>query len=158
MNAVMYGAGNIGRGFIAPLFAKAGYRVTFIDVAEKIVNSLREKGSYPVRLLSNDGAEETQVEGVSAVNGANGEEVADCIARADIMATAVGVRVLPLIAPLIAGGLKKRFRLNAGPLNMIVCENLLDADKYLAELIRKNLDPDEIKQLEEKSGFVEASI
>ena len=158
MNAVMYGAGNIGRGFIGPLFAKAGYRVTFIDVAEKIVNALNERHSYPVRLLSNDGFGEITVEGVGAINGANRQEVIDCIAAADIMATAVGVRILSLVAPLIAGGLKKRFRENAAPLNIIVCENLIDADKYLADLIRKDLDAAEAALLRERTGFVEASI
>jgi len=158
MKAVMYGAGNIGRGFIAPIFSSGGYKVTFIDVAEKIVESLKEQGAYPVRLLSNDGFEEVWVEGVSAVNGANEQEVTDSIASADIMATAVGVRVLPLIAPMIAGGLKKRFQLNNSPLNIIVCENLIDADKYLAELIGKNLDGHENSLLKERVGFVEASI
>ena len=40
MNAVMYGAGNIGRGFIGMLLSQAGYRVTFIDIAEPVVKAL----------------------------------------------------------------------------------------------------------------------
>jgi mannitol-1-phosphate 5-dehydrogenase len=74
------------------------------------------------------------------------------------MATAVGVRVLPFITPLIASGLQKRFLLNASPLNIIVCENLIDADKYLEGLIRKNFDAGEAERLKEKVGFVKASI
>ncbi|MDR0497549.1 MAG: mannitol-1-phosphate 5-dehydrogenase [Treponema sp.] len=158
MKAVMYGAGNIGRGFIAPLFSRSGYRVTFIDVNAKIVNSLNEKSTYPVRLLSNEGTEEIWIEGVSAVDGANEQEVINCIAEADITATAVGTRLLPSIAPLIAGGLRKRFLSNKSPLNIIVCENLIDAGNYIAELISKNLDDAEIIQMKEKVGFVEASI
>ena len=158
MNAVMYGAGNIGRGFIGPLFAKAGYRVTFIDVAEKIIDGLNDNGFYPVRLLSNEVIEEIWITGVNAVNGTHEQKVIDRIAEADILATAVGVKVLPAIAPLIAGGLKKRFRLGAAPLNIIICENLIDADKFLAEQVSKNLDAGEIKQMEEQVGFVEASI
>jgi mannitol-1-phosphate 5-dehydrogenase len=158
MNAVIYGAGNIGRGFIGLLFAHAGYNVTFIDMAETIVNALNEKGAYPVRLLSNDETEDIWVKGVSAIHGANEQGVIDCIAGADIMATAVGVRILPLITPLIASALKKRFQLKSAPLNIIVCENLIDADKYLAELISKNLNPAEIKLFKENIGLVEASI
>ena len=158
MNAVVYGAGNIGRGFIAPLFVKAGYNVTFIDAAESIVQALYEKGSYPVRLLSNEEDEEILIEGISAVHVGNEQAITDCIAKADIMATAVGVRALPLVAPLIACGFKKRFVLNSAPLNIIICENLIDGDKYLAGLISENLEPVEIKQMKENIGFVEASI
>ena len=46
MKAVMYGGGNIGRGFIGALFSASGYRVTFVDVAKPVVESLNEKGSY----------------------------------------------------------------------------------------------------------------
>ena len=49
--AVMYGAGNIGRGFIGMLLAQSGYRVTMIDVAKPVVDALNERASYPVRIL-----------------------------------------------------------------------------------------------------------
>lgn len=38
--AVMYGAGNIGRGFIGQLFSESGYEVVFIDVNTEIVDKL----------------------------------------------------------------------------------------------------------------------
>ena len=41
MNAVMYGGGNIGRGFIGALLSQSGYRVTFIDVAAPVVEHLQ---------------------------------------------------------------------------------------------------------------------
>ena len=34
--AVMYGGGNIGRGFIGATLSQSGYKVTFIDVAEPV--------------------------------------------------------------------------------------------------------------------------
>ena len=42
MKAVMYGGGNIGRGFIGALLSQSGYEVTFIDVAEPVVKALQE--------------------------------------------------------------------------------------------------------------------
>ena len=42
MKAVMYGGGNIGRGFIGALLSQSGYEVTFIDVAEPVVKELQE--------------------------------------------------------------------------------------------------------------------
>ena len=55
MKAVMYGAGNIGRGFIGALLSQAGYRVSFVDVADPVVQELRTREKYPVRYVSNEG-------------------------------------------------------------------------------------------------------
>lgn len=58
MKAVMYGGGNIGRGFIGALLSQSGYEVTFIDVAEPMVKALQEKHTYPVRYVSTEGYED----------------------------------------------------------------------------------------------------
>jgi mannitol-1-phosphate 5-dehydrogenase len=47
--AVMYGAGNIGRGFIGQLFSESGYHVVFIDIADSVVDRLNKDGCYPVK-------------------------------------------------------------------------------------------------------------
>ena len=174
----MYGAGNIGRGFIGQVFSRSGYELQFIDVAEKVVEALNREGRYPVRILSDDSSTDTWIEGVSAIDGRNEEAASDAIADTDIMATAVGVRVLPFIAPVIAGGLKKRFAManshascransHAGcrdgrgavkALNIIICENLIDANKALEGLIKKYLSAEEQKIFDESVGLVEASI
>ena len=159
MKAVMYGAGNIGRGFIGQVFAQSGYELTFIDVAEPVVAALNRDGRYPVRLLSESGCRDVWIEGVKAVNGNNAEDAARAIAEADIMATAVGVRVLPFIAPVIAAGLEKRF--SGGkcrPLNIIICENLIDADAVLGRLVKENLGGKALELFDENVGLVKASI
>jgi mannitol-1-phosphate 5-dehydrogenase len=154
----MYGAGNIGRGFIGQLFAASGYEVTFIDVAEPVINAINRDGKYPVRLLSSSGHEDIWVDGVKAVNGKDVQKAARAIAEADIMATAVGVRVLPFIAPVLAEGIRNRFAQTKAPLNIIICENLIDANKLLEKLIKEKLSADEIKLFDERVGLVEASI
>jgi mannitol-1-phosphate 5-dehydrogenase len=158
MKAVMYGAGNIGRGFIGALFARSGYAVSFIDVAVETVAALRREGRYPVRLLSEDGHTDTWIEGVTAIDGGDIEQAAGCIAEADIMATAVGVRALPLIAPVIAAGLRKRFACSEAPLNIIICENLIDAHLLLARYIKERLNRDEQAVFDKRVGLVEAAI
>ena len=45
MKAVMYGAGNIGRGFIAKRFFLTGYETVFIDVNESLVEGLKKEKS-----------------------------------------------------------------------------------------------------------------
>ncbi len=159
MKAVMYGAGNIGRGFIGQLLSESGYSVSFIDVNKDILAALNERGQYVVEVLSNDSNEEITVKNVSGVDGMDPEAVADAIANCDIMATAVGVNILPRIVGNIANGLKKRWANgNKTPLNIIICENLIDADKFLAESIKNLLDDAEKKLFDECIGMVEASI
>ena len=88
MNAVMYGGGNIGRGFIGALLSQSGYRVTFIDVAAPVVEHLQKNECYPIRYVFSGGHEDVLVENVTAVNGNDMEAASDAIANCDIMATA----------------------------------------------------------------------
>ena len=123
MKAVMYGAGNIGRGFIGQLFSQSGYSVSFVDVNKEVIDALNKRGEYIVEVLSNDSNEEVTVKNVSAVDGTDANEVAEAIAECDIMATAVGVNVLSRITGNLAKGLKKRWENgNFTPFNIIICE------------------------------------
>ncbi len=157
--AVMYGAGNIGRGFIGLLFARSGYEVVFVDIDKMVLDCLNSERQYPVRVVSREGTKEVVVENVRGVDGRDPGAVAREIAQADIMATAVGVKVLPHIAQPIAEGLRERWKTgNTKPLNIIICENKLDANLYLAQLIEKELDEEEMELFRQRTGLVEASI
>jgi len=159
MKAVMYGAGNIGRGFIGQLLSLSGYKVGFVDVNEKVVNQLNEMGQYPVNILLGDDNREEIVKNVYGIDGRDADKVAAEIADADIMATAVGVNVLKFIAAPIAKGLKARWEKgNNKPFNIIICENLIGADAFLKGLIKNELSEEEGRKLDELIGFVEASI
>ena len=158
MKAVMYGGGNIGRGFIGQLLSQSGYEVTFVDVVDAVVNTLNQEHKYPVRILSNEGHKDVDVVNVSAVNGNNMEAVAEAIANADIMATAVGARILKFIVPNIVAGLRKRWAMRKAPLNIIICENLMDANKVLEGMLKEQLTEEEKAIFDENVGLVEASI
>ena len=135
----MYGAGNIGRGFIGKVFSESGYDVCFVDVYKPVVDRLNIDKQYPVKIVSNEKQEEIIVKNVRAVNGIDIDAVALEILDADIMATAVGVNVLGRIVKPICEGLKKRHEHKKNPLNVIICENLIDADKYLRGLIEAEM-------------------
>ncbi len=158
MNAIMYGGGNIGRGFIGALFSQSGYRVTFIDVAEPVVKHLQEKGCYPIRYVCSGGYEDVLVENVTAVNGNDTEAASDAIANCDIMATAVGARILKFIIPNIVAGLRKRWAMGERPLNIIICENLMDANLVIEGMIKAQLTEAEKVIFDRTVGLVEASI
>ena len=157
-HAVMYGAGNIGRGFIGMLLSQSGFKVTFIDVLKPVVDALNQRGSYPVRILETDKFEDVLVECVDAIDGTDETAVAEAIANTDVMATAVGANILPRIARNIALGLKLRFARGGKPLNILICENLLDANIALMGWMSEHLDETERAWMNANVGFVEASI
>lgn len=154
---IMYGAGNIGRGFIGALFSENGYSVGFVDINKEVIAKLNSDNSYPVDVVTSENVEEHIIKNVYGIDGTDLELVSNEIASADIMATAIGVNVLKFIAKPIALGLKKRFLANAKPFNIIICENLIGADSYLKGLIKEQI-PEFEKEIDEKVGFVEASI
>ena len=156
---VQYGAGNIGRGFIGQIFSQAGYLVKFIDVNMDLVNALNNENRYPVNIVSKNGSDEIWVENVCGINGMDIDAVAKAVAECDLMATAVGVNILPRIVPALVAGFRKRIETgNQNPLNIIICENLIDADKLLRKLITEQLTYAEKVVFDEKVGLVEASI
>ena len=155
--AIMYGGGNIGRGFIGKVFSDSGYEVCFLDIMQPLIDEMNRRHGYTVRIVSNAETVEAPVKNVRAVNSSTPQALEE-IATCDIMATAVGVNVLPKIAPVIAEGVKKRMRESGKPLDIILCENQLEADVLMRGWINERLNDEEKAWAEKNLGLVEASI
>ncbi len=140
--AIVYGGGNIGRGFLGQLLYQSGFETVFVDVNQAMIDKLNADKCYPIKIVSNEKQEEIIIKNVRAVHPDN---AVDEIATADIIFTSAGVRVLPYIAPVLAAGIEKREK----GVDIIICENLMNADKYLKGLM--DLNRDDI-------GYVEASV
>jgi len=153
MNAVIFGAGNIGRGFIGALFSQAGYNVTFIDVSKPIIERMNADRSYPLHIVGNE-EKIIKIENVCAVDGNDREKAVEAIVSADIAATCVGAKAIKFIMPNFVAGVKARFALGKAPLNLLICENLMDADKYIHSLLEAELTPEELETV----GLVETSV
>ena len=158
MKAVIFGAGNIGRGFLGQLFHQSGYSITFVDVVEEVIERINRDRSFPIRIVS-DSEEIYTVDSVDAIRATDTSAVASAIASADIMGTAVGVNILPRIAPAIATGLKERFDSGIlSELNIIICENIIESGKHLKALVLEKLAGEYHAQVDQKIGFVAAVV
>ena len=155
--AVMYGAGKIGRGFIGKLFVDSGLDVCFLEIKRDLVDEINARGKYPVRFVTNESSEDHIVGPVRALYSLTDEAVEE-IAQCDIMATAVGVNSLPDIAPIIAKGAVMRMERAGSPLNIIICENQLGAEKLMRGWIYACLTDAQRAWADKNLGLVEASI
>ncbi|NMD72536.1 mannitol-1-phosphate 5-dehydrogenase [Bacillus sp. DNRA2] len=158
MLAVHFGAGNIGRGFIGNLLYHSGYETCFVDVNSEIVNLLNEKREYRV-VLADPSQQEVTVKNVRAINSAaHPEQVVEAIANADLVTTAIGPNILPLIAGLVAEGLRKRLEHNDRPLNVIACENMIGGSSLLKEKVYEKLTEAEKVLFDERFGFPDSAV
>ncbi len=133
--AVHFGAGNIGRGFVAQFLHESGYEVVFADVSDDLIGALQSQPSYLVHEIG-DGARDHTVDGYRAINSRTHEDdVVAAIAQAAVVTTAVGARILAFVAPAIARGLAARAA-DARPLTVIACENAIGGTDLLADHIR----------------------
>ncbi|KAF7308224.1 Mannitol dehydrogenase domain-containing protein [Mycena chlorophos] len=162
-----FGAGNIGRGFIAPLLLKSGYHVVFADVDEELIETINRDKAYDVHILDSTKEEGDDaapaVEEVNRVKGvlATTDDVIRELAhpKLKLVTTAVGLPVLEKIAPTLAKGLKARKNAGAGTINIIACENAIGATVTLEEHIHKHLDgEDEKAYVSDKVGFANCSV
>ncbi len=156
-NAIQFGAGNIGRGFIGMLLSQAGYRVIFADVNETIIDRLAKDQGYTVHVMDTE-VEDVPISNVTGILS-NGGEIVEEIAKADILTTAVGLRVLGFIAPAIAKGIQKRCAAGSEqPLNIIACENAIRATSQLKEHVYGALSEEEKAYCERFVGFADCSV
>lgn len=155
--AIQFGAGNIGRGFIGGLLSKAGYHVVFADVNQKIIDKINEDKKYTI-FVKDVESSEIVITDISGVNSTK-PELIDEVKEAEIITTAVGVRILPIIAPSIAEGIKARKENGSEEyLNIIACENAVKASSQLKEAVYGNLNDEEKAYADKYVGFPDCSV
>lgn len=157
MKAVLFGAGNIGRGFIGLTLAQAGFDLVFVDINDRVVDALRERQAYDVELAGKE-RHTVRVQRATAVNGRDLEAVANAVASSDLVATAIGVTTLPYIAETLAEGIRRRFARSDEPLTVVACENAIGASATLKRFVEAHLSGDEKRRLETQIFFPNAAV
>ncbi len=157
--AVIFGAGNIGRGFIAQLFTESGYEVTFVDVDTLLIDTFNQQQQYTIRLVTNTSSQDTTIAPVKGVLAQNQATVVQSMIQAHLGATAVGARALEQVASTVAAGVMRRADIdNRSPLNLIICENLKNAAHIFAQMVKVSLPPAYHAYLAQYIGFVDTVI
>lgn len=155
--AIQFGAGNIGRGFIGAVLSGAGYRVVFADVVEELLNTINTRGEYVVHVTDTE-SRDILIRNITAVNSASDAAV-KAVVKAEIITTAVGLRILKFVAPTIAKGLAARKEAGVeSPLNIVACENGLRATSQLKELVFNQIDPSLKEWAEAHVGWPDAAV
>lgn len=159
--ALIFGAGKIGRGFIAHLLNAANFSVSYVDASEFVVNRLQTQG-YRVHVL---GAPEKDItlNATAAFLTSDADRVAQAVAEHDLLFTAAGGANLPAIGKLIAQGLDLRLSqrgegANAGDCNIIICENYKKPANILRDAITAHASPATVAWMKNHLGIAETQV
>ena len=103
------------------------------------MDEINRRRGYTVH-VTDEICAELRIAGVSAVRADSGEAVRRLV-DADLVTTAVGLGVLPRVAPVIAAGLRARKAAGvAAPLNVVACENGVRATSRLKASVYEALE------------------
>ncbi len=155
--AVQFGAGNIGRGFMGQLFWEAGYWTVFVEESRELVENLNKSRHYPLKLLDASSRREIDlsIDHFEALQAEDTAAVAWAVDEARIIGTAVGVKNLSAIATALAVGIKRRFTSKREPIDIYLCENVVNAADILREEVTTHIARAEIIEwMERNVGFV----
>lgn len=156
--AVHFGAGNIGRGFVACFLHESGYEVVFADVMDNIVDALNSTPQYKVIEAGVDSTDVKVITNYRAINSKYNEaELIDEIATADVVTCSVGPNILKFIAPVIAKGVEKRPN-DQKPLAVIACENMINATDALAGHIKNHIPDHRHEDHHERAAYANSAI
>jgi mannitol-1-phosphate/altronate dehydrogenase/sugar/nucleoside kinase (ribokinase family) len=176
---VIWGAGKIGRGFVADLFYHAGYRLTFVDADEELVKSLRERGHYTlVRLPEDEPAQEVEIHGFEILSTGERDAVRERVGQVGLMAVVVFPSIFEAVAEELAPAIEARAAKRAGqagspadadggfgapaaaaaPLDILVCANMAHPAPEFARVLREKLSDAGRRYLEEQVGLIETVI
>lgn len=158
---VLIGAGKIGRGYIASVFQKAGYHITFLTRSLEQAQQLRERGSYTVfRESRTDGSRDeytiSNYEAYSTV--AEQEECVRALARTNYAVVHLYPNATEAVATLIGRAIAQRVKSGDDrTLDVIFKVNFArPAKKYRQAILECLTTQEERTFLEEKVGLVEA--
>ncbi len=156
--AIQIGGGNIGRGFIGAVLSGAGYHVVFADINQELLDRINADGTYTVHVVDVH-SKDIPITDISAVSSSDIDAMVKEILEAEIITTAVGLRVLPYVAPAIAAGISaRRSAGNDSPINIIACENGIRATSELRRAVYERLSEEESAWADGHVGFPDCSV
>ncbi len=121
---LIWGAGKIGRGFLADLFDGAGWEITFLDSNSSLVANLKQKKEYTLSHFHPDGnCEVKTIRNFLALDLSQENEVLKALQRANLVALSVFPQAYRQVASIL-NRLLEIPTSRTEPLNIILCANI----------------------------------
>ncbi len=159
MKVVIFGAGKVGRGFLADLFSRAKWDITLVEVTPSTLDLLNNEGEWNLIRLK-DEPEIITINATTIIDGNDQKAVDLAIQSADLLCTAIGGSHLENWA--ISAFKPLMQRVERGKIDIIFAENHAQPAELVRNTLQKQLSQLSDKQAEEKLfanlGLAQAQI
>lgn len=154
---VIFGAGKIGRSFIGQVFSRSGYETVFVDINRQLIDLLNQRQQYQVVIKGDIYEPPLIIRSVRGIYLEDTEQVIAELTDAGIAALSVGQQGLQAAIPVLAKALLvRRQKHDNTPLDIIIAENMRNADIFIRDELRKWLPENDWLDL--SVGLIETSI
>lgn len=155
---VVWGAGRIGRGFVAALFRDAAWRTVFVDIDRELVDQLNARGSYTIFRATAEGVRREVMEGgFTALHTSDAEALGRLFCEEGLLLDiAVHATELDKVAGMVAPLLSMRARVMPdSPMDILMNVNMALPDEAFHEKLTAALsaDPAALAYLEKQVGI-----
>lgn len=134
---VVWGAGRIGRGFVADIFDVPEFRTVFVDIDKALVDALNTRKQYTITRAERSGiTTKTRFGGFSAVHTSQTEELERLFEEPElILDIALHEPKLPEAADMLLPLIAHRAESGALPMDIMMNVNMARPDEYFTKLM-----------------------
>lgn len=160
-DAIIWGAGKIGRGFLAEIFQNANYNITFIEYDKKLVSNLKDAESYTIYKISSVYSKSTvSIDNFDIHATDDIESITNKLLKGDaIAAIAVHQNVLKSIAKAFSHIITEKAKRDPNSkLDIIICVNMHRPSTYFKQLIEEELPYEFHEYLSKNVGLIDSVV
>jgi len=152
---VIWGAGRIGRGFVADIFNHPNWHTAFVDIDKALVDRLNQNKKYAIHKATKDGISVTVIENsFSAVHTADEASLKELfLSEGLVLDIAVHAPKLPEVADQIAPLIRYRSeKAPHYPMDILMNVNMAAPDERFTALLKERLSGKSLSFFNEKVG------
>ena len=152
-NAVIWGAGRIGRGFIADLLHEGGYFIDFVDTDRALVDGLNANGRYSIFKADASGIRKEVIEGGFRAHHTSDDVSALFLGEDCLIDVALFKNDLEAAADMIAPYIKLRAEnLPESFMDIITNVNMVSPELHFRKLLEERLEGAAREYLDKRIG------
>jgi len=139
-NAIIWGAGKIGRGFVADLLHEGGYFIDFVDIDAALVDGLNKNGRYTIFKADASGIRKCVIDGAFRAHHTSEDVSALFMQDNCLLDVAVFKNDLDVVADMLAPYITMRAeKMPASKMDIITNVNMVSPELHFRKLLEARL-------------------